>query len=430
MQRGKVQILPLLLAVVVPLSVAIRRGHVTSAGPQTTATHVMNKISLLLRERSLQSRSKRRTMHQIHLSTQRATDRETPGVSQSLSESLQTVIDEVKSNIDEKIKRDHHDTQNEIDTKVGQVEKKSQKSVEDYGLSKERDTAWLDCISTERVKLMDLETAQENLAHAEQTEADTRQAEKDSRPFAKEIPVELTSFKCFPGTDPNCVNSLQQLREARESWASSLSDQITTTKGAHDEAVRQHDVAEGELLARQGEESIAQGHFIQQRSECWRKANERQYTMCNFGWHMQQMCQRIDDYDHFIPKINEVNGGRFSHPDREEQWKASHITQCLLQNIIDSSEINSETLSACEETVDFASDVGELNLKESQVRTARAAAVSDFECDDIQIRFAEGWTWTVPSGQNYHSSDYQNVSNWEPTLRVSVAEFPFELCEM
>jgi len=429
--RTTVRTLACLFAVLAPAAFAIRKsgvgGHLQGDTATTTATHVMRKISLLLKERSHESKAKvRRTMHAVHLSTQRAVDRETPEARVALSSSLQTVIDEIKTTVDAKIQRDHDETQSDIDKKVRQLQTETEETTAKYNTAVGADETWLGCVSEEKGKLEELESAQADLTTAQSEEQAARERKEAAIPFAKEVPASLLSLTCFPAQDAECTSSLQALRASLRQYEEDLVGKIGKSKQTYDEATQALQDAENDVTEKEGQVTQKGVAWRSQRSKCEGQAQEKQRKMCSFGAHLQKKCEKIESYHYVMYLVDETDGGFYSHPDRVEQWTASHLTKCLLEKVISDFQIDSQTLSACEATVNFDADVGVLVRRGDEVQ--EAAESDAFRCEHTQVSFM-GWTWEVPTGvENIKSDQYERVDDWQPGFTVDRGHLAFDFC--
>jgi len=431
------RLLVCLSAVLAPGALAVRMGH-AGAPPVLAATGVMNKISLLLKDRSHQSKSgARRTMHAIHLSTQRVENRETPTVRTTLASTLTNVVTQIQDNVDAQILQDRAQAQTDINAKVDQVGHDSDLAEKRLG-ALVSDTTWFDCVGSEVDKLRKWQTEQTNEADAKNKKDEAYDALLKATSFESEIPRDLLSLKCTPDT---CYAALDALHSKREDYSTALSTAISESYGVYQNAVQDHNTK----LARHTDlrDTIvpnAENDFRQKRAECLVEAVQRQNDICNhLGVNIRNMCEHIDEYDDLNRDV------RSREADRQDSWEASSIVKCLLREVIDvdTFEISNETLAACSDPAnqDLKIPGAALDFKEQVVRDFQIAplkaqdvsSTSEFKCVDTLVEFTSKW-WTAPGGTGYPGaqndpSTYVEQTSWEATVQLGPGEMPFDFCD-
>ena len=155
------------------------------------------------------------------------------------------------------------------------------------------------------------------------------------------------------------------------------------------------------------------------------KHEPRQVAMCLFGVSLQNKCAKVAAYNTLMAQIGQVKGGEYSHPERVAEWRTTALTKCMLSKVVDGAEVNEATLNACEQSVNFAYDVGTLDRKSEAF--AELTAAYKFTCSEDNIKF-RGETWEVPQGEAPASSEYTTKS-FLPEVSLAKGNTPIVFCK-
>jgi len=381
---------------------------------------VVDKIGSLLQAHLDKSQSKvRRTMHAIHLSTQRVSEQETPEARENLNAVLDKIIEAIKTNVDLQIKADHANTQQEIDTSVQTVVDSHNNAATKYDTSKNADAAWMDCMAIEKTKLQESETAGNTSFSSLSNEEELCQVEIDTAPFSAVTPEEDFAYVCERETEEDengndeCAREPDDFKRRVDEYVEELEASVAAAKILYANAKSACDTATEESSQANILANDAISAWSTQRDECVELNGTRKDAICLFGTKFQIKCTNLASYESLMDEIDQSNSGQNSHPDRVEQWTASHVTQCMLSKVKEDFEINSVTLQECNSTVDFEAHVGQLDRKATEIA---GASSPHFSCTDTKIYF-HGTTWIVSSsgedGEVIQSEDYFKET-WEP----------------
>jgi len=417
--------LPCLLFSLFTVGLAVRRGFGAESSP-ATATHVVEKItSLLQAHMGDMSKSKvRRTVQAVHLSTQRASEQITPGMRPALNQALNKVMQEIESIVDQKIKEDHKNTQTAIDGKVQIVGQRTQVAVEHHQTAKQKDEAWFRCVAEERSKLVKVEEAEQNLKDSRSNTEEPCQREQDLSTFSYDADTSKLEFHCNMAEDRGCRTAFRTFDQGVDGVLNDLRSKESKHSSDHQNAKQACQAARDDVVRKQNALDGKRGEWQAQGEECDDKQEERNTAMCLFGLKLKTKCESVDDYENLLADVDKENGGVYSHPDRVQQWRAAHVTKCMLGKVVSDFEINSATMSACDATVNFDKQVGVLDRKAGTV--SDLTSTENFTCKEKTIKFF-GQTWDVPDGEGAKSSDYVRRA-WEPEVNFNKDSPPFAFC--
>jgi len=164
------------------------------------------------------------------------------------------------------------------------------------------------------------------------------------------------------------------------------------------------EAAEAALAAAQAALAAANAAYNEQKETCLENHETRQLAICQFGTDLQQKCSDVFAYNSLMAEVDQINGGVHSQPDRESEWQTTQVTKCMLGEIIAGHDISDTILTTCEDNVNFGTQVGVLDRKQSDF--AAQTTADKFTCAEETITFNDGTTWETPTGQDPHSSDY------------------------
>merc|ERR1719245_2287259 len=193
----------------------------------------------------------------------------------------------------------------------------------------------------------------------------------------------------------------------------------------HQNAKQQCKAARDDVIRKQSALDDKRGEWQAQGEECDDRQEERNTAMCLFGLKAQLKCESVGAYQNFMGEVDKENGGVYSHPDRVQQWRAAHVTKCMLGKVISDFEINSATVAACDSTVDFDKQVGKLDRKAGAV--SDLTSTENFTCKEKTIKFY-GQTWDSPNDDGTSGSGDYVRREWEPEISFDKDSPPFDFC--
>jgi len=268
-----------------------------------------------------------------------------------------------------------------------------------------------------------VEEAEQNLKDSRSNTEEPCQREQDLSSFSYDADVSKFVFECDMSRDRGCRNAFRSFDQGVDGVLSDLRAKESKHSSDHQSAKEACKAARDDVVRKQNDLDNKKGEWEAQGEECDDKHEERNTAMCLFGLKLKTKCESVGDYQALIGDVDKVNGGVYSHPDRVQQWRAAHVTKCMLGKVVSDFEINSATMSECDGTVDFDTQVGKIDKK--------AGVVSDltkpesFTCQEKTIKFY-GQTWDIPEGDG-KSSDYVRRA-WEPEINFDKDSPPFAFC--
>lgn len=393
-----------------------------------SATHAVDEIAALLQphlHNSGASESKlRKTMHGVHLSTQLAEDEVTPGSTDALNKALDGVIKQIGERVDKKIIQDHKETNAEIGRRVGKLVSKTTDSVNRMEEAKTSDQTWVDCVGVEKEKMVQSEEAIQKVEQ-EKTEYARIKGVRNKKEKFEWPHFTRPVYQCQLTSDRKCGAELGR-------FSHTVSDILTVGEQKANQADSDFQAALNNWKDSKKRTGMAiraankaRDDWQKQSSSCDDMVETRKTAMCWFGLKFQEKCGKLAEYKKLMDDVNQVDGGVYSHPDRQSQWKATHVVKCMLRKVISGTPLNSESMKACAATVDFDQSVGLLDLQAEKV--AKATTPDNFSCNEKEIEFS-GFTWNIPAMEDASSNGYVKSSGVSYQVTLATDTSPFDFC--
>lgn len=363
--------------------------------------HVMNRISSLLQNHAGTDEMLQTLAHI------------TPGAGTSMSQALNTVIADIESNVMEKIKAGHAETQKDLDDALGELKTSTAAAVAQKSAAIKSDTAWFSCVASERELLVAVETADAAATESRSNQDAPCQTQVDLSKFSTHR--EIAGSSCDFSAEGSCESAMDQLEDAVSKAESSITSELAGAQASYDQATNQCNAAKADALSKQSAHSDSITAYEAKKEACVRKHEQRQLSLCLFGSTLQQKCAENADYNDVLGKINSA-GNPFSHSDRVAEWTTSTLTMCMLRKVLDGDTLDAATLTVCTSDVNYARDVGELSKPD------------DFPaCTAEKIKFGNGQAWEIPEGDLPSSSDYNRIE-FAPLFAIEEDVVPFDFC--
>jgi len=387
---------------VVETGLAVRQN--LSVERRSTAASVVDTVGALLQARkNKNSASSAKLMGDLRAS---ARSFATPGAIDALNDALNTVISELEANVETKIKAGFSDTQSAIDTHISDLTTATSAVVAQKGVADTDDATWFSCVGNEKSKLEAVEAAEVALAAAQESTIVPCQNQEDRKDF-NFVPTQDFEFACEFTAPELCQTEFNAYESMVNNMLSTLTADFQAASSSWQEAKDNCDAANADVAAKESALASANTDYTGQKQTCLEKHESRQLAICQFGSDLQQKCSDVFAYNSLMAEVDQVNGGVHSQPDRESEWQTTQVTKCMLEQIIAGADINDATLTTCENNVNFGTQVGVLDRKESEF--AGQTVAEKFTCAEETITFNDGNTWEIPTGEDPHSSDYKIV---------------------
>ena len=415
MLRACKALLVTIAADVATVSSAVR--STVKADKQRSVIHVMHRISSLLESRGMAKAEVLGSLHALALHGI------TPGATDSMNEILTRVIGEIEQKVESKIKTGHTSTQAAIDEKVADLTAATASAVDEKKKADGLDLAWFQCVADEKAKRVDIENAEEYLKEAQQAQIAPCKLQEDRAYFLTNPNPDKYKMVCDFNED-TCDTNLKSWEAQVEALVSSTESGAKDAVASWTEAKNACDAAKANVAAAETALEDANQAWSAQRSKCLAAHESRTVAMCLFGAQLQRKCETSAAYSELITEVD-GNGGEHSHSDRVYEWEGTAVTKCMLQKVIEGTEIDSAALDACHQSVNFDRDVGVLDKKGSTFEDLTSPA--KFTCEESTIAFY-GQAWEVPEGDAPHSSEYV-IKAFAPAVSLATDAAPFAFCD-
>lgn len=392
--------------------------HNLNVAQASAAARVIDKVGSTLQ--SQKSRAGAKAIESL-----RALVSATPGAIESMNQQLLEVIQQIESDVETKIVAGFQATQSEVSLRISELTNATTTAVDDKSAADAADNAWFACVSIEKGKREAIEAAEVALQAAEESTVVPCQNQIDRSPYSYDPSAGADwGFAC-DNEAGTCDENLNAYETMINGVLSTLKTNVGAATASWQEAKTACQAARDDVVAKQTALDTANSEFNTQKSTCLTYHEQRQLAMCLFGISLQNKCAKASAYEAFVTAIDQVNGGEYSEPDRQEEWRTVSVTKCVLAAIAGGGDIDALSLDTCEAQVNYAGDVGTLDYQsdafEEQTTPAR------FTCDETTIAF-RGETWNVPTEVNAASSSY-TIQEFTPLVALEVGLSPFDFCE-
>jgi len=351
----------------------------------------------------------------------------TPESKAALDDALRKVIAELELNVDSKIKDGFRASQSKVDTTVSEIVTSTDFAVEQKSVADNADNEWSKCIEVEKSKRVAIEAAVAAEKIADAATVAPCQEQKDSTMYnfdPNSGGANQWAFACDFSSGDACDQGLQAYEERVTQMLSGLTTEADIATSTYTAAKGKCESTTATFNAKQQARVDAVAAWQLQKTVCQTAHENRRLGMCNFGMALQTKCTKVDAYNKLIGDVGQVNGGEHSEPDRAKEWESTAVTKCMLNLVIAGSDINEASRVTCTDQVDYANDVGAMDLKETQFSTLTSA--TSFTCAEKQITFSGG-TWNVPAGDSPASDTYTKTS-YHPEVHLAEDSAAFQFC--
>jgi len=344
----------------------------------------------------------------------------TPGVNEVFS----STADKLSADVETKIKESHSNTQIAINNAVIALEDATKNALALKQTADATDQTWFNCVRVEKSMLESVEHADEALAKSRSGVTEPCQEQQDKAKFNWKAEEEDLAFECDVSIHDNCDSQLASYTSQINNMFEELEEDVKEAGSEYADAKLRCEKAREDVVRKQNALDQAKQRWQAQQKTCQNKHTQRTETMCTFGNALQNKCSNAAAYASLVAEINAVNGNEHSHPDRVEEWKVTHITKCWLSKAAAGETPDEATLTSCANSVNFADDVGTLDLKSKTV--SALTSPDNFSCSEETITF-DGKQWNIPTGSNPTSQEY-TIDDFSPPVRVTKGGVPFSFC--
>lgn len=344
----------------------------------------------------------------------------TPGINEVFS----STVNKLSADVETKIKESHSKTQNAINNAVMTLEDATKNVLALKQTADATDQTWFNCVRVERSMLESVEHAEAALAKSRSAVTEPCQEQQDKAKFNWKAEEEDLAFECDISIHDNCDSQLASYKSQINTLFEELEQDVKEAGSDYNDAKLRCEKARQDVVRKQSALDEANQRWQEQRAKCQNKHRQRSETMCTFGSALQNKCANAADYNTLVAEINAENGNDYSHPDRVEEWKVTHITKCWLSKAAADETLDQAALTSCAKSVNFDDDVGTLDLKSELVASLMTSA--KFSCSEKTITF-QGQTWNVPTGDNPKSTDY-SIEDFAPAVSLTKDTAPFSFC--
>lgn len=382
-----------------------------------SAVSAVEAIAALLQERNMGTEE---LLHQ--LSGYAAV---TPGTEGSFVKSLKTLAQGIEANVEKKITDGQAATQGKLDSHFQSLEAANTATNTAKKTAVDSDKSWFECAADEQAKRQSAEASEQSLTDSRSNENEACQLQQDNKGFKFDAMGKYKlDFECDHSVAGNC-------RLALKTWQESALQQMFTDAEAALETEEKHygslkascDSKKKARVQAQSSLNSAETAWSTKRAACSKLASQRQASMCAFGTKAQAKCSAEAEYTKLVSATKQAKGDADSEVDRESEWVASGTTKCMIEKSVMKGlkgNIDNADLDACSGQVDFAQEVGKLNLRQKELFTLSNANT----CSDSPITFFNGQTWNVPAGDKPSSKSYTRTK-FSPQLDPTSGNFDF-----
>lgn len=340
-------------------------------------------------------------------------------------EALSSVVNEIKSEVDPKIKAGHGATQASINEAADALSTSASNALRYKTNADNADDEWFNCVRREKALLLDVEQRKQKVKIGRLNEAEPCQQAEDMKTYSFNMNQKL-DFECDIAQYGNCNHQLSNYENQIKYMIASVKSDVKEKEAVYSQAESACEAARADVVQKQSAHDDALKAWRDQRGDCRRMDAQREEAMCLFGSAMQRKCALdLPAYRRLIEQVDST-GNVDSHSDRLQEWKTAHVTKCILTTAMNGKELDDAALTGCVESANYDAHVGKLKKQTQFVESLLTP--QKFTCDDQQAITFRGKAWEVPEKEDLASSDYVLVDSFTPTLSTGGGNVPFEFC--
>jgi len=382
-----------------------------------SAVNAVEAIGALLQERNMGTEE---LLHQLS-----GYAGVTPGTEGSFVKSLKTLAQDIEAQVEKKITDGQAATQGKLDSHFQSLEATNTATDTAKTTAVHSDKSWFECAAEEQAKRQSAEASEQSLTDSRSNENEACQLQQDNKGFKFDATgTYKLDFDCDHSVAGNCQLALKAWQESTVQKMFADAEAAMETEEKHYGSLKA--TCDSNRKARvQAQSSLnsAETAWSTKRAACNKLASQRQASMCAFGTKAQAKCSAEAEYTKLVNATKQAKGDADSEVDREREWVASGTTKCMLEKSVVKGlkeNVDDADLTACSGQVDFAQEVGKLDLRQKELFSLSNANT----CADSPITFFNGQKWNVPAGEKPSSKSYTRTK-FSPQLNPTSGNFDF-----
>jgi len=411
-------------------AVGAARQHVESS----SALSVVDEIGKMMRRQHLDQHAEIRKISESIEAT--------PGSDEQYSQSLKSLVAKIEAEVESKIKTAQKVGQAKVDSRVLAIREAKTAADAQKKEADDRNTAWVQCVADEKVAKQAAEDAQASLAAAMGAQAKACKLQQANRGFkwgAAQDAYTL-SFNCDNSVDGSCQSGLLGYqKDPLEKMLADAKQAMQANRERYTALKAECDAQTQATADAKAAKAAADKAFAGKELACEAMSVLERHAICGYGKKLQAQCVTEIQYGEFIqatqmksveypnwhPLKYILSPSEDSEADRIDEWDTTAQTKCMLQASVQKgsgTSLASEDVTACENKVDFATQVGRLDNKSAELNKLGASSCKSNQ----KISFGEGQAWEVAEGApaaQYHLKPYAL------TLDHTDGDAPFDVCE-
>jgi len=179
-----------------------------------------------------------------------------------------------------------------------------------------------------------------------------------------------------------CTKNYDEWTDAITSWANTnIKTDVEDGQAAWNAAKKECDHHTTVHVSQVEECTVKKNDCADKQLKCSELETEHTICPCILGEKLKEKCEAKAAYDDIIAKVKGA-GNVYSNSDREAEWGNTIVNECNWRATSQGKPFGMAEIQACISTIDFAEQVGSLNMMESEVEQMIKVRPFPFGCDD------------------------------------------------
>lgn len=387
------------------------------ASGQMSAASVVDAIGSLLQEQDSQA-----SLEVIQRVSSNTDSQESPVAEDAMEQSLKVIINNIKQDVEAKIKAAQTKTQAKINEKWAELKKTNAATASYKANADSSDKTYFDCVVLEQSSRSSADSAEEKMASSRSNENEACQLKQDNKDFSYDTDEKTIDYTCDISKAGNCDAELSAYTAKLKKIQQEVKDALALEQAKYKKHEASCAARVKERVVAQSAQDSEESSWASQRQQCEDLSENRNGGICDYGKLRQLECAAGNSFKAFITSTMKTQGDHHSEPDRKGEWQTAGATKCMVEKAIAtglSKPLDAADLQACAAQVNYDADVGQLDRKEKDF-----AAISG-ACETGAASFNNGQAWNVPSGPKPKASEYTRAAY---TQEISMQGLPCEFC--
>lgn len=324
-------------------------------------------------------------------------------------ETFKTMREELAGAVTAAILADHQSAQKSISDLVVSLGNSTAVAVTAKAEAYVAHQAWVDTVTAAKDLLQRHEKTMSDLVGYEKDEQEKCATAVSLEPFKAD--VRKVTVECEISDTGNCNAEIESLKQKMQAEKERVSKKIQEARSKHAAAQDLCDTATALTKKTTTDAAALLTQYGDKIKSAVEKKGSRDLAMCAFGEKLKLKCADSSSYTARVQQINQVNGTEWSHPDRQQEWKTTKMTICMIDAFLKSHSLDSAEIQSCSKA---ETSVGTIDFKTEEVEKLMTNA--KFTCTEQEVSFPDDWTVPAVGAAGVKSTQYVKMETKKFTV--------------